>query len=883
MEQKMIRAEYLRFLKTLKDEECHRDVYRIANLVLQHLDTLIPLTTSKGQRVKKIVEIAQENWTSLSQVIEVEDSITEIMTYPFRSVTNLTVGPFRGFEKQEDFSLSNQYVFVYGPNGTGKSSFCEALEYSLLGSVSEAENKRYRNQHEYLKNAYTGQFAIPKLVGIDNHGCEVDIISDEALYRFCFIEKNRIDNFSRIAAQAPAKQTELISSLFGLDDFTEFVRNFTDFMDDRYIDFKGIKSIELSKKMDSLAGSQAQLNSIIPEELKLVFEAKKALASKYDPNYTYEKMLAELNGTDEEKGLINQLEEELQEQIGTKSNLTVIKLTEIDNVIEQNISELTTINGEIDSESDQISFINLYEAVIKTKNICNEKCPACHTPLSNVVNNPFTFAEIELDKLKNLANLQTSKQQLIEKTNLSINKLSEMINTCDSVLGEQKQFVDYQRSEDKSTNIEWWTFLHQNQDNRNTMWQTIINRVQQLEEIDKTIDGANDRFEEKRARLKYLREIADESIKINAQEETCLRTKDRCESMIKKVETENEKFISEVKDEEVIIHQNNEIAIAYEIFVQKLQAYLSALPSILVMDLGEIVVELYNSFNRHDSKSEQLAEIILPLHQNDHMEISFVNSPDKFYDALYILSEGHIRCIGLAILAAKNIKEKSPVLIFDDPVNAIDDDHRESIRKTLYEDKWFKDKQILLACHGEEFLKDIQCLLPVEKAKQAVTITFLPKNDSTNICVKHNCPSRNYIVSARNHYENNEIRDSLDKARKALELLATEKIWPYVRKHSDGILSFKTRSEKISFNLRSLTEQLKAKISAPDFSDVYKKDVLEPLESILGPNGNSREWRYLNKGTHEEADRTEFDRHTVNQIIIDLENIDLVLSKKKKS
>jgi hypothetical protein len=43
------------------------------------------------------------------------------------------------------------------------------------------------------------------------------------------------------------------------------------------------------------------------------------------------------------------------------------------------------------------------------------------------VNNPFTFAEIELDKLKNLANLQTSKQQLIEKINLSINKLSEKI------------------------------------------------------------------------------------------------------------------------------------------------------------------------------------------------------------------------------------------------------------------------------------------------------------------------------------------------------------------------------------------------------------------------------------------------------------------------
>ncbi|MBN1552639.1 AAA family ATPase, partial [bacterium] len=320
----MIRAEYLRFLKTLKDEECHRDVYKIANLVLQYLDALIPLTTSKGQRVKKIVEIAQKNWSSLSQVIEAEDSITEKVPCPFKRVNNLTVGPFRGFEKQEDFRLSNQYVFVYGSNGTGKSSFCEALEYGLLGSVSEAENKRYRNQHDYLKNAYAGQFAIPKLAGIDNDGCEVDIIPDEALYRFCFIEKNRIDNFSRIAAQAPAKQTELISSLFGLDDFTEFVRNFTDNMIDRYIDLKGMKSTQLNEKMAALTGSKTQLNSIIPEELKLISEAKKSLASKYDPNYSYEKMLAELNGTDEEKGLINQLEEDLQKPIGTKSNLTVI-------------------------------------------------------------------------------------------------------------------------------------------------------------------------------------------------------------------------------------------------------------------------------------------------------------------------------------------------------------------------------------------------------------------------------------------------------------------------------------------------------------------------------------------------------------------------------
>ena len=32
---------------------------------------------------------------------------------------------------------------------------------------------------------------------------------------------------------------------------------------------------------------------------------------------------------------------------------------------------------------------------------------------------------------------------------------------------------------------------------------------------------------------------------------------------------------------------------------------------------------------------------------------------------------------------------------------------------------------------------------------------------------------------------------------------------------------------------------------------------MNPIETLLGISGDSREWRYLNKGTHEEADRAE--------------------------
>ncbi len=151
----MIRTEYLRFLQTLSSEGISADVRKMANLVLQDLDTLIPLSTAKGQRIKKMVKLAQEGWCSISKDVQPPLEQVAEQTCPIIKLKNLSVGPFRGFARQEDFDLASQLVLIYGPNGTGKSSFCEALEYGLLGRVTEAESKRFRNQQDYLKNAHT--------------------------------------------------------------------------------------------------------------------------------------------------------------------------------------------------------------------------------------------------------------------------------------------------------------------------------------------------------------------------------------------------------------------------------------------------------------------------------------------------------------------------------------------------------------------------------------------------------------------------------------------------------------------------------------------------------------------------------------------------------
>lgn len=872
----MIRAEYLRFLQAHCVNETPGDVRKIANLVLQHLDTLIPLSTAQGQRIKKMVKMAQESWSSTSS--DIQPSLEQVtkQTCPINQLKRLSVGPFRGFAKQEDFDLSSQLVLIYGPNGTGKSSFCEALEYGLLDNVAEAESRRFRNQRDYLKNAHTKSFTPPVLFGGDNQGNVIPISANEDLFRFCFVEKNRIDNFSRIAAQTPAKQTELISTLFGLDAFTEFVRNFTDAMDGKYIDLEGAKAKELIEKRLTLAGYQQELKTMIPEELDNIESEEKTLANDYREGCTFTQLVTELNCSEDKAGLIKQLEDYLQNPITSKTNLTIVGLHKLKQSIETDIGERNTKQETLKKDSQQVSFKQLYEAVTQLKDSSPEQCPACKTPIAQVLINPFAHADSELKKLQHLGKLQDEIGRLNNFINTSLTNLSKTINTCCLLSSGNNQLLAFQIAAGDTATTDWWNSLNLQSSDGFTPWRHVEEQVKQLEGIDKEIDEAAQKRIEKQTELKRLRGFVEKIVKLQTRRETANKAQKKATEGIGKFDTENAQLIADEKAEKAVVIQNQAIADAYATFVQKLNDYKNGLPAQLVADLGETVVQLYNAFNRNDAEHEKLSSVRLPLQQNQRLEIAFNNDPESYFDALHILSEGHIRCIGLSILTAKNIKENCPLLIFDDPVNAIDDDHRESIRRTLFEDAFFNGKQIIITCHGEEFFKDIQNLLSAEKAGQSKTVSFLPKTGDTHIRIDRNCSSRNYIITARYHYDQSEIRDALGKSRQALESLTKGKVWRYVNRYGDGNLSIKLRSATAPIELRNLTEQLKSKIAKANFSDGNKTAVLNPIEFLL------REWRYLNKGTHEETDRVEFDRQTVNQIVTALEQLSAALDNAAK-
>lgn len=865
----MLSSEFLRFFQTLNTVEVPSDVRKMANLVWENLDDITPLGTSQGQRIRRIVSLAQPAWDTLSLEVQPlpEQNAERVST--ICRLRKMSVGPFRGFARLEEFDLDSRLVLIYGPNGTGKSSFCEALEYTLLGSVAEAESKRFRNQNDYFKNAHVNKFSAPEITGVGEQGQDVLIENNEAQYRFCFVEKNRIDSFSRIAALAPARQTELISTLFGLDAFNDFVRNFTSEIDARYIDLTGVKAAQLTEKSQSLLVAHQQLKTGKADLEALVTE-ELALAYCYREGLSFQQMMAELKGDKQNNGVIKQLEIELQAPIPNKSNLTNAMLKKVSGSIVTELMDLGSKQKQLAEVSQQISFKNLFEAVVQLQSTSPEQCPACHTPLKQVAKNPYSHASEELLRLEFLSTLQGEIAQLEKSINRLMHYVSQVIGTCCQFLPHDNALEGVRNENGRAL----WCALQQPAGDGITPWALLEKQVLHLEDVDKKIEEAIRLRESQLQDLARLRETERQITILQTKRGTTEKSIATAQMLISNFDAENKQLIDEVEREKAIVRKNKAISAAYSQFVLQLNAYKDGLPQQLVANLGDNIVTLYNAFNRNDPLGEKLTGIKLPLMQNQRLEVAFQNNPKQYFDALHVLSEGHVRCIGLAILLAKNINEQCPLLIFDDPVNAIDDDHRESIRRTLFEDAFFAEKQIILACHGEEFFKDIQNLLPAPVAAQSKTFSFLPRLDELHIRVDYNCSPRNYILSARGHYDRNEIREALAKCRQSLESLMKGKVWRYVNKYGDGNLSLKLRSASAPIELRNLSDQLKKQINKADFSDQNKSVVFTPIDILTGLSGESREWRYLNKGTHEEGDRAEFDRATVEIMISALEALD---------
>ena len=127
------RQDFERFVGWLyqPEKQVPADVRRLAVLVSAKFDELAGTSRQRSQRSIYLVDLIRQEFERTADVAPVAAAQADLGTWPWTKLRHLTLGPFRGFRTPEPFDLTKQIILFYGPNGSGKTSLCEGLEYAL--------------------------------------------------------------------------------------------------------------------------------------------------------------------------------------------------------------------------------------------------------------------------------------------------------------------------------------------------------------------------------------------------------------------------------------------------------------------------------------------------------------------------------------------------------------------------------------------------------------------------------------------------------------------------------------------------------------------------------------------------------------------------------
>lgn len=864
-----VKREFFLWINTLDRSLLSEVDRKLINLFITNFEMLFPLGTAKGARAKAIGQLITKNHEILLSDFPDLHSDCPGEIVGCDRIARLEIGPFRGFTTSESFVFDKKYTFIYGPNGSGKSSFCEGLEYALLGSIEEAGSKRIP-LHEYVQNAQKSCSIPPKAYTLDSNNQMVEIPKNPVAYRFAFIEKNRIDAFARITAATQGAQKDRIATLFGLDAFSDWVDGFTDDFDSRYISLENQKEKEFNKQYQLNETSKSRIEQL-EKELSVVALSAGALIKELanDEVVTFEGLGKFLVGEDGISGIINDLQQKRTAQIpeDLKTDAVDAFLKSLP-VIRNSLEELAGNIIKIGALSTDVNFEKLYSAITsiaEDSGADQSVCPACKTPIGHVFVNPFENAITELERLKSLTELQKNISDLgrsLEKDVRSANDNIKQIN----VLGQN---VSYQGpkipeiSEFEYTDIKaletWKPQLERDLDGIEAF-------SQGLKVIGTDVVSHNSSLQEKREaknavdeQLKKCQAFKSRYDEIVIKQKSLQDEKERLQKEIDTFQSVHKTALKEIEEEKQKIEINQKYVESYRKLIGALKSYRDQLPSKLAVGLSEMVQGYYNTINGHDPDFEMIDGLSLPTAPGQGIIICFQGDSCK-HNALQILSEGHIRVLGLSILLAKAVKEDLGFLVFDDVVNAIDDDHRDGIAQLLLKHPDLKDRQHIVTCHGQMFINKLEHKLGASLAgKEVKAYRFFPADTSEERCVRV-CigDSNHYLLKAKESLDKNELKDAATHCRQALESIS-QLLWNKLAKTLRADLTVKMRSPSSNPDLSTVVDGLIKLIKPID----GLKDLRQELQVLK----EKYPWSLLNKGTHEQSDLPEFERKDISDLL----------------
>lgn len=313
-----------------------------------------------------------------------------------------------------------------------------------------------------------------------------------------------------------------------------------------------------------------------------------------------------------------------------------------------------------------------------------ETCPACLTPLDQVVVNPFERAR---EQIKALCALESLKQSRLRNDARIALWASRVATGISAVKGDEHADVPCPL---KMSELEAVLAKFQPATDRSEVAPSVLDSFLKLcagsadqmevylracERKRREVGKAEAQAARLEARVTQLKEI-DESLKQQFDGKKLAKREfkvanDQMTALIK----QKAALLNDAVDNSHFNHLLKDVEAEYRTLYRNLLDYKLELEKARISGIEAKAAEYYRAINQHDDDHEQIASLRFDR-QADSYRIKITNLDGSLLDAFAVLSEGHLKALGLSILLAMAEKNNFPLIVFNDVVNAMDTDHR---------------------------------------------------------------------------------------------------------------------------------------------------------------------------------------------------------------
>lgn len=645
--------------------------------------------------------------TRFKKVLDKKSELNRIPRSGLGALDYLQVKNFRGFG---DYSPDDKGSFIrfgklknifYAPNGGGKSSLCEALELGITGDIKEASRRKTRLRQYYARGNNRHHLL---LMGTDKLP-----VNPSINWSSCFIDRNRLQEFSLLGSKdTGSPESDVLATLFGLEELQEVITRFV-----RPENFS-LKTFMRANQADALETLERTLGRLCLERRKHRTDLRESISQicellglRSDQAFEIRPKVLRLRKTIE---MHIRAAERLR---STKAPFAISlrKVWGICAIAQRLLRRRADIERLFLQRASEVNYRAVFEALEAMELQSEATCPACLTPLDKVTVNPFDRAREQIKALGALESLKQSKLRNDARIALWASRIATGIS---AVKGNEHADVPCPLAMDELESV--LSEFHIATD-RSAVAPSVLDsflklcaeRAGQIEAYLRTCErkcrdvgqaeAQATRLEARVVQLKTVDDALRQLFDRKKHAESAFKTVNSqiAESVAQKVS-----LLNNAVDNSRFNQLLHDLETEYQTLYQDLLNYKLELEKTRITGIEVKAAEYYRAINSHDDDHEQIAALSFDR-QGDNYRIKITNVDGSMFDAFAVLSEGHLRALGLSILLALAEKNDFPLIVFDDVVNAIDTDHRSNIIDLFFSDPYLRRIQMVITTHDRLF------------------------------------------------------------------------------------------------------------------------------------------------------------------------------------